>query len=448
MAEFLKVFGRRKPSVEKAKDSEAHFDTVIGGRTTLADSIVSNSEYENYKDYRGAYRSVPELFYNFRLVGRLIANQEYSVISGSDDSKEKRSGSLYDLVENPHPIYTFAELITKAYVVKKVYGFSVLAREKSPDDNKYYWTVLDSQYCKIAADPKTKFMAVEYQVGESKSYYLQSDFIMFEEFNLEDFWHGMSSILPGDLDAQLLLYGKRSVRSNYALGDPPQIALKVKSLGGDEINKIKREAKQRTPEDGRMLIFSAEHFDIHETSTRGGKNHTGLDAIEKGSVGLSLVSDIPPAITNPNTKEYREALDFLYNTTIIPMITELVDKINHFFKGQPNVGVMSVNLFKDAVYCRIMLDTAKLVASLSSTGAITMNEARSWLGLPRYAKLSISDINNMLDSENTDQGQTSKDIGDLPWSIVDALVGSAKTKKVVNDNGTAPGSEGGRNKTD
>lgn len=448
MADFLKIFGRKNRTeiVEKAKDSEAHYDVVGARGRKLQDSIVSNEDYEHFDSYRGAYRSIPELFYNFRLVGRLVARQAYSVVSEGNSSREKKSGSLSQLINNPHPIYTFSELIERAHILKKTYGFGILAREKTAD-KEYYWTVLDSQNCKIVADPKTKFMAIEYRVGDKPYYYTADNFIIFEEFNLSDFWHGMSSILPGDLDAQLLLYGKRSVRANYALGDPPQIALRVKALGGDEIDKIKREAKQRTPEDGRMLIFSAEHFEIHETSTRGGKNHTGLDAIEKGAVGLSLIADVPPAITNANTKEYREALDFLYNTTILKEIDFLLRKINHFFIQEGNSGVLVVNLFKDPVYCRLMLDTAKLIASILPTGAITLNEARDWLGLSRYSKLNLADIKKLLDPEG-ENPEAIGDGGDIPYNILDAMITSSGNKKPVNENGTIPGSEGGRNKTD
>lgn len=435
----MNAFQKLSNIFRKEKDNEAHY---VGGtrnrRGDLSEAVVTPVDGKRFDTFAQAYSAIPELFYSARLPGRLISSQSVEVTSVyrfvSNTNKLQKSGPLYDLINKPHPIYSFQELIYRCWILKKVFGFAVLARETLAEGT--YWTVLNPKNCTLVADPRTKFTAIKYEIGSVSVYYAASDFILFEEFNIEDFYYGLSAIGVGDLDAQLLLYGKRSTTSNYKLGDPPQIALRVKNVGPEEIENIKREMSERTPEHGRMLIFSEKHFEIHDTSTKGGKNTTGLDASRYGANNIALTMDVPPSILSDTTKEYRESLEFLYITTVIPGIKEVQAKINNYAK-QNNLNQQINFLYKkDLIVARILLDLGKTLASLISSGVLTINEAREFLdyeGLPSY--------------EDKEREFPTIDFGNLPKPVFDALTGN-NSSKVINENGTAPGSQGGRNKTD
>lgn len=433
---------------KKEKDSEAHFSSLFSNPSSLKDSLstaYTDPSKDNFETFIRAYVQVPEVFYAITTSAKLIASQEVAVYSANRTTQGnlKSGGELYGLVNNPNPRYTFHDLLYRWFVLTKIFGYAFLAREKV--GGTYYWTVLNPLHCELVIDPKTKFRALKYTVGGTDYYYLDGDFILKEEFNPNNYYYGLSQIQLASIDIQANQYSKRTATSNFKLGDPPQVALSVKDANPDVIKTLKKEMQSRTPEHGRFLVFSHEHFDLTDVSSRGGKNVTSLDVAKYGAGNIALALGFPPQLLSDTTKETRELLEYLYLTVVIPEVKLIQRTINnHFVNFTPSEKTyLKFYIFRDPIIARIYLDSVKAGASLVQSGLLSPNEFRDeFFGFDNF---------ELINEEKQEDGKITFDYGNLPKPISEALLGAVNSNKGGGEqaqNATLPGSEGGRNKTD
>ena len=129
MSFWNRISALLSPKVEKTADSRAHFSATNATPGDLSSALVTNSAREKYSTYMKAYMAVPEVYACVNLVADSIAKQETVLTSTTryTPGKEKRTGSFYNLINNPHPYFTFSEYIQRLYILRKIFGFSILA---------------------------------------------------------------------------------------------------------------------------------------------------------------------------------------------------------------------------------------------------------------------------------------------------------------------------------
>lgn len=431
---------------QKLLDREAHAEDVAVGITnpSLSDSLsfaYANPNSERFDLYIKAYVANPTVYHAVSTIAKLCATEEVKINSQALGKQYQNvAENLVSMANNQETIY---DLIYKIVVLRRLFGFAIMVKEKVGAN--VYWTVLNPKYCQVVVDPDTKIRAVKYSINSQDYYFLDEDMIVFEEFNPANFYYGTSSIEAADLDLQANQYSKRATAQQYKLGDPPNVALGVVNVSKDEEKKLKKEFLRRTPESGKQLIYDKQHFEITDLSVRGGKNITGVDVAKASSENIALSLGFPPQLLSDTTKEPTQLLKYLYVTAIIPELRYIERKLTHYFKVHYTQPVIfKFSLLKNPIIASVFLDTAKNGASMVSQGLITVNEFRQmFLGAEEFETFSVTDLEG--DTYSVEFGNLPRPVFDLAYRPENSQDEDAGQQA---ENGTLPGSEGGRNQTD
>lgn len=385
------IFFKKKaatPQEVKSSDSiEGGMADLLRGTSNASINDSLSSQVDNGYDVNPyVYRSVD-------IKAQAIASIDPIVYNTKGEVIEDRNDPLVKLLRNPNPRQSWRELIYQVESYLGINGNAFIYPITTIKGVDQLWCIPPDKvtYTRSTSvfDPVLKWTI---NTGNGSIDVLPNDLIHFHTFASKDPVLGTSPLKPAGLSIAQQNSAREWNKSMMLNGAKPSLKLTVPDeLTEDEFNRLKDHLEygySGSGNAGKVMVLD------------GGKdaNPVGFNASDmEFNLGLGvnareieMVCGVASELLNDNVnKTYAstsEAKKIFAEQTILPLATDLYDKLTHFFttneKCKSTYKSISYIGFDVSQIDALKGDQSALISSLATASYLTVNEKREMLSYP------------------------------------------------------------------
>jgi len=429
LLKFIKSLRRTPPVEQKSSMDAIHAqDAGVDIRRKNSQENAEIPRLQGITPKIGAhlYANSPDAFSSINFRASMLSTCPFKVKFKNKSGKytEVTTGVSYNLLNYPSKIITRSQLIIWIESWLCIAGYCYVAIEQGEKPGTYEVVLMPPENVVEEADPDKKYRYFIYRYKGEEYYYPEERVMKFERFNPFQHYYGLSPMNAIKLDLENAKFTKQAYNTDAGFGNLGGAWISTERERDDEeVQKLKKEFRERTPESSRILILSS-GFKYNELKDKVLERQSEILKVSEEAVGK--VFGVPPGMSSASQDELPDFERFLWNNTLVPSGNYIAEVITHKFQDLFSTKTREILVEMDYsgvwVLEAFRMERMKRQATMVEMGLETPNEYREEEGKPLFT------------GELADYGNTPRP----KWEADNAV-----SLQKLNPSGTAPGANGG-----